>query len=81
MATMNTPPSYAQATWESEYRDCARSREYKEGALRGLQKAFGEAASPPGVPYAGGTVQLDAWRLGFLDGLAEGRDLRERGQE
>lgn len=55
-----------------EFRDCARSPEWKAGALRGLQKAMGEPC-PTGSPYTAGTAQDDAWRAGVQAGLTEGR--------
>lgn len=71
-----------QTIFNAEFRDCAKSPEYKEGALRGLQKALGQAPTRPGVPYRAGTCQFDAWRAGFDAGVREGRyhlEQREQG--
>ena len=61
----------ALAVYNVEFRDCARSPEWKAGALRGLQKALGEPC-PTGSPYDCGTAADDAWRAGFQDGRTGG---------
>lgn len=63
----------AQAIHAAQYRHCARSPEWKAGALRGLQLALGETVSPKVAPYASGSAQDDAWLAGVKEGLAEGK--------
>jgi hypothetical protein len=64
-----------------EFRDCARSPEWKAGARRGLEKALGECSPSQGSPYASGTAQDDAWRAGVQAGLAEGKLVAHHGAE
>lgn len=77
---MTQQHSTAQQVWEWEYRDCTRSAQYKEGALRGLRRALGEVPAVAGAPYAAGTAEQDAWRAGFEAGYEEGKLRRAAAQ-
>lgn len=63
----------AQSIYDSEFRNCGRSPEWKAGALWGLTRALGAAAKQNACPFAGGTAQADAWCAGFQTGHAEGK--------
>ena len=63
----------AQSIYDSEFRSCARSKEWKAGALRGLERALGAPAKQNACPFAGGTAQADAWSAGFDAGRAEAK--------
>ena len=63
----------AQSIYDSEFRNCARSTEWKAGALRGLERGLGSTAKQKSCPYAAGTAQADAWDAGFLAGHAEAK--------
>lgn len=63
----------AQYIYDSEFRNCQRSPEWKAGALRGLERALGSPAKQHALPYTSGTAQADAWSAGFQAGSAEGK--------
>lgn len=68
----------AQQIYEREFALCARSPEWKAGALRGLRRAAGLAVEPS--PYKSGTAQDDAWLTGNLVGRNEWGYRAARGQ-
>lgn len=55
-----------------QFARCARSPEWKAGALRGLRLALDEPVAD-GLPYPAGTAQYDAWQAGIEAGRAEGK--------
>lgn len=63
----------AATIYAQEFDRCAKSPEWKAGALRGLQCALGEAQPLASSPYEGGTAQYDAWQAGIQAGLTEGK--------
>ena len=67
-----------QDVFETEYRHCQRSPEWKAGALRGLIKAAG-CAKRSLSPFQSGTAQDDAWQAGLLAGISEGKYLLQAG--
>lgn len=71
----------ATAIYEQEFASCAKSPEWKAGALRGLQVRLGEAATGNNLPYTPGTAQYDAWQAGIHAGQAEAKYQIERGQQ
>lgn len=68
----------AAQVYDHEFAACARSPEWKAGALRGLRLAAG--LKPEGSPYKGGSAQDDAWRDGCEAGMSEWRWREQRGQ-
>ncbi len=58
-----------QRIYGAQFKDCARSPEWKAGALRGLRQRAG--LTPGSCPYPSGTAQSDAWLAGNQAALAE----------
>ena len=59
--------------YDAHFARCAKSPEWKTGALRGLQVRLGEAVTSPGLPYTPGTAQYDAWAAGIQAGQDEAK--------
>lgn len=59
----------AQRIYDYEFARCARSPEWKAGALRALRQRAGLQPAPS--PYASGTAQDDAWAAGNQAGWQE----------
>lgn len=67
----------AQDIYDREYAGCAKSPEWKAGALYGLRLELG--GSRGRAPrYEIGTAPYDAWAAGIMEGRAQARWLVER---